>query len=105
VLKGASTLFYKKHVVELHELSPEDAAAFMHDIQKVSRAIQQATGAIKINYEIHGNTIPHLHMHFFPRYRGDIFENQPINPRVVTTPVFLPGEFAEFVAKVQAALK
>jgi diadenosine tetraphosphate (Ap4A) HIT family hydrolase len=54
----------------------------MRDIQRVSRALQAVTGAIKMNYEIHGNTIPHLHVHFFPRYEGDPFEGKPIEPRV-----------------------
>jgi diadenosine tetraphosphate (Ap4A) HIT family hydrolase len=81
-LLGSCALFCKRHVVELHELGPEDAAAFMRDIQRVSRALQAVTGAIKMNYEIHGNTIPHLHVHFFPRYEGDPFEGKPIEPRV-----------------------
>jgi diadenosine tetraphosphate (Ap4A) HIT family hydrolase len=46
-----------------------------------------------MNYEIHGNSIPHLHMHFFPRYRGDQFEGQPINPKLVVQPVYAAGEF------------
>jgi hypothetical protein len=46
-----------------------------------------------MNYEIHGNSIPHLYMQFFPRYRGDRFEGQPINPRIVVQPVYGPGEF------------
>jgi hypothetical protein len=33
----------------------------------------------KMNYEIHGNTIPHLHMHLFPRFDGDPFEGGPID--------------------------
>ena len=57
-----------------------------------------------MNYEIHGNTIPHLHMHLFPRYVGDAFENQPINPRIVKTAVYAAGEFADFAARVQDAL-
>jgi diadenosine tetraphosphate (Ap4A) HIT family hydrolase len=36
-----------------------------------------------MNYEIHGNTIPHLHMHLYPRYSGDPFEGEPIDPRRV----------------------
>ena len=36
---------------------------------------------IEVNYEIHGNTVPHLHVHIFPRYIGDPFEGGPINPR------------------------
>jgi diadenosine tetraphosphate (Ap4A) HIT family hydrolase len=39
------------------------------------------------------NSLPHLHMHFFPRYRGDCFEGQPINPRLVVRPVCAEGEF------------
>ena len=60
-------------------------------MRKVSRAVAAVTRAVKMNYEIQGNSIPHLHMHFFPRYRGDRFEGQPINPRVVVQPA--PGEF------------
>jgi diadenosine tetraphosphate (Ap4A) HIT family hydrolase len=90
---GYACLVSQSHVVELHEL-PEDAAgAFMRDAQKVSRALAAATGAVKLNYEIHGNSLPHLHMHFFPRYRGDRFEGQPINPKLTAQPVYAPGEF------------
>ncbi|HEX9931208.1 MAG TPA: hypothetical protein VGB08_00005, partial [Allosphingosinicella sp.] len=51
-----------------------------------SALLREASGAAKINYEVHGNTIPHLHMHFFPRYRGDPFERGPIDPRRPGTP-------------------
>jgi hypothetical protein len=40
-----------------------------------------ATGSPKLNYEIHGNTIPHLHLHLLPRYPGDPYEGSPIDPR------------------------
>jgi len=35
----------------------------------------------KLNYEIHGNTIEHLHLHVFPRFEGDAFAGRPIDPR------------------------
>ena len=54
----------------------------MRDLQRVSKIVQEITGAVKLNYEIHGNTIPHLHVHLFPRYKGDPFEDGPINPRL-----------------------
>ena len=103
-LKGSCGIILKRHAVELYELSPEEAAAFMRDVQRVSEAVHEITGAVKLNYEIHGNTIPHLHMHLFPRYIGDVFEGQPINPRIVA-PVYAPGEFAEFAERLRAALK
>ncbi len=63
-IKGSSALFFKRHAVELYELSPEEAAAFMRDAQRASKAVHEYTGAIKMNYETHGNTIPHLHTRF-----------------------------------------
>lgn len=102
--KGNCTLFLKRHAVELYELSPPEAAAYMRDVQRASKAIHEVTGAVKMNYEIHGNTIPHLHMHLYPRYVGDPFEGQPINPRIVQSSVYAPGEFVDFVAQVQQRL-
>ncbi|HXG63978.1 MAG TPA: HIT family protein [Blastocatellia bacterium] len=80
---GYCWLATKRHVVEPYELSTEEASAFMRDIQRAGRAIQQVTGAVKINYEIHGNAVPHLHVHLFPRYKGDAFEGGPINPKII----------------------
>jgi diadenosine tetraphosphate (Ap4A) HIT family hydrolase len=86
-LPGSCALFFKRHAVELHELSEDEGAAWMRDIQRLSRVLKEATGAVKMNYEVHGNTIPHLHMHFFPRYPGDPFEGAPINPRIAIAPI------------------
>jgi diadenosine tetraphosphate (Ap4A) HIT family hydrolase len=92
-VRGYVCLVSQIHAVELHDLPHAIASSFMRDAQKVSKALSAATGAVKLNYEIHGNSLPHLHMHFFPRYRGDQFEGQPINPKLVTRPVYHPGEF------------
>jgi diadenosine tetraphosphate (Ap4A) HIT family hydrolase len=70
-IKGYCFLLLKRHAVELYELSTQEANDFMHDVQRTSRALHEITGAVKLNYEIHGNTIPHLHPHLFPRYVGD----------------------------------
>jgi diadenosine tetraphosphate (Ap4A) HIT family hydrolase len=85
-LPGTCALFSKRHAAELHELAPDEACAFMRDVLLVSAAVQAASGAVKMNYEVHGNTIPHLHMHFFPRQVGDPFEHGPIEPRQAGTP-------------------
>lgn len=37
----------------------------MRDAQRVSFATSAVTAAMKLLYEIHGNTLPHLH--YFPR--------------------------------------
>jgi diadenosine tetraphosphate (Ap4A) HIT family hydrolase len=91
-MRGYACLVFKRHVVELHDLSEDEGAAFMRDVRLLSAAVQRVTGAVKLNYEVHGNTVPHLHMHFYPRYPGDPFESGPINPRMVDKPVYAPGE-------------
>lgn len=92
-VRGYVCLVSRTHAVELHDLPDGIASSFMRDARRVSRALAAVTGAVKLNYEIHGNSLPHLHVHFFPRYRGDRFEGQPINPRMVAQPVYATGEF------------
>jgi len=104
-LRGYACLVSRTHAVELHDLSESEAAAFIRDARRVSQALLAVTSAVKLNYEIHGNSIPHLHMHLFPRYRGDQFEGRPIDPRRVTQPVYAPGEFDTMRRALLAVLR
>lgn len=97
-LRGYVCLVARTHVVELHELPEPDA--FMRDMRAVSGAVMKATGAVKLNYEIHGNTLPHLHVHFFPRHVGDAFEGRPIDPKSVVQPVYEAGAFLALRARI-----
>jgi diadenosine tetraphosphate (Ap4A) HIT family hydrolase len=100
----AFLVFRPRHVVELHELDDAEGAALMRDLRRVSRAVAAATGAVKLNYEIHGNTAPHLHVHVFPRYPGDPFEGRPIDPKSVRGPVYAAGEYERLRERVRLAL-
>jgi diadenosine tetraphosphate (Ap4A) HIT family hydrolase len=57
----------KRHVVEPYELPPDELDAFWRESMLVARAVADLLRPSKMNYEIHGNTIPHLHMHLYPR--------------------------------------
>ncbi|MCD4701002.1 MAG: HIT family protein [Candidatus Aegiribacteria sp.] len=103
-LKGHCCLVSRPHAVELHDLSDEDSAAFMRDLRVASSALMKATDAIKLNYEIHGNTIPHLHMHLWPRHPGDRFDGEPIDWRTKTTDTYEDGEFESFVETMKETL-
>lgn len=102
-LPGSCALFLRRHAIELHDLSDDEGAAWMRDIQRLSRVLAEATGAVKMNYEVHGNTIPHLHMHFFPRYPGDPFEGAPINPRIAIARIPGAPDHREVRRRVQTA--
>jgi diadenosine tetraphosphate (Ap4A) HIT family hydrolase len=103
-MPGYVCLVSRVHAVELHDLSDAEAESFMRDTRKVSSALSNVTKAVKLNYEIHGNTLPHLHMHFFPRYAGDQFEGRTIEPRSVAQPVYAAGQFSELRARLLQAL-
>ncbi len=67
------------HVVEPFDLPSPDQATFWHEAMAVARAISARLRPIKMNYEIHGNTLPHLHMHLLPRQPDDPFVGRPID--------------------------
>ncbi len=80
-LRGYVTVFSKVHADEPFDLPLDERAKFWEDCLSVARAQKRAFAASKINYEIHGNTLRHLHMHLFPRYPKDAFTGRPIDPR------------------------
>lgn len=104
-IRGYACLVFGRHAIELHDLSDAEGSAFMRDMRKVSAAIAAVVQPRKMNYEVHGNTAPHLHVHFFPRYAGDQFEGGPINPRAAAQPAYGPGEFEGFRASLRDALR
>jgi diadenosine tetraphosphate (Ap4A) HIT family hydrolase/SAM-dependent methyltransferase len=75
------SLFSKRHAVEPFELPSDQRAAFWEDVNRVGAVIADRFQPTKLNYEIHGNTIPHLHVNLFPRWIGDRFEGGPIDAR------------------------
>lgn len=71
----------KRHVVEPFELPSRTRRAFWEDVTLAAKALSDLFTPIKMNYELHGNTIPHLHVHLYPRYADDPFVGGPIDPR------------------------
>jgi diadenosine tetraphosphate (Ap4A) HIT family hydrolase len=72
----------KVHVIEPFELRGEARRAFWDDMSMVAEAVHRTTRSTKLNYEIHGNTIPHLHLHLYPRFPGDPYQGAPIDPLI-----------------------
>jgi len=58
-----------------------EQALFWQETMLVAAAVDTVVKPIKMNYEIHGNTLPHLHVHVFPRQPDDPFIGGPIDPR------------------------
>lgn len=103
-VKGYCCIILKQHRVELHALSGLEGAAFMRDVQRVAAAVQSITGAIKLNYEVHGNVVPHVHMHIVPRYPGDEIERTGKPFAQLECEVYRDNEFAEYTKKLGGVL-
>ena len=100
---GYCVLIHKQHAREPHELSVPDRAAFFEDMLRVGVALERAFDAVKVNYQILGNAVPHLHAHITPRQYGDPYPGMPAGLDG-TPPVTTEAEYAERVALIRAAL-
>lgn len=80
-MAGYVCIVAKSHGPEPYQLPVAERVAFWEDVNRVAAALDRGLRPDKLNYEIHGNTLPHLHLHLFPRQQGDRFQGQPINGR------------------------
>ena len=64
----------KQHVTEIWELEEDFRKQYLNEMTLVAKAVKEAFGAEKMNYECLGNGDVHLHFHLFPRVSGDLGE-------------------------------
>lgn len=67
-LPGYSVLLPRRAVTSLNELTLPERTLFLRDMSILGDAVQNATRAQRVNYDILGNTDAFLHAHVFPRY-------------------------------------
>ncbi len=68
---GYCILVSRRHAVELSELPPNERRAYLDEMCVLARAIELCCRPHKLNYELLGNQVRHLHWHLFPRYADD----------------------------------
>lgn len=67
-LPGYSLLLPDPVVPSLNALTIEQRIIFLQDMTLLGDALLEITGAVRINYEILGNSETALHAHVFPRF-------------------------------------
>lgn len=69
---GYSVVIWRgRHVSDPTELTKDEASAYFDEVLRVGRAIEKQFRPIKMNFEMLGNSLPHLHTHVVPRYLDD----------------------------------
>lgn len=72
VQRGYTIVIWRgRHVAEPTELETDEAAAYWRDLLAVGRALEAHLRPVKLNYDILGNSLPHLHTHVLPRFADD----------------------------------
>jgi diadenosine tetraphosphate (Ap4A) HIT family hydrolase len=66
---GYCILVARRHATELSQLPEPERHGYLDEMCRLARAIEDCFHPHKLNYELLGNQVPHLHWHLFPRYR------------------------------------
>lgn len=105
-LWGKCEVFCLKHFAEIQDIPEEDLTNFIKDVQKVIKALKEVSGAVRINIAELGNTIPHIHLHLFPRYLDDLHAGKPIDYNITKPPVYEnAAEYDFFVQQMREKLE
>jgi diadenosine tetraphosphate (Ap4A) HIT family hydrolase len=100
---GYCVLMCHRHVIEPYELTIDERMLFFDDLAVAGKALQVAFQADKMNYNILGNGVPHLHVHIIPRYFTDSAPHRPIDPTPQGQEIYLAtAGYAERIALIQA---
>lgn len=75
---GYTLLFTKSHVTELFHLDRDVRAGLLEEVVQVAAALDATFMPDKMNYELLGNMVPHIHWHLVPRFAGDPLWPRPI---------------------------
>ena len=72
VQRGYTVVIWRgRHVAEPTELSADEAKQYWLELLEAGRLLERHFEPVKMNYDILGNSLPHLHTHVVPRYAED----------------------------------
>lgn len=101
---GWTVLVLKRHATELFHLSRDERASLVEAVALVAGHLATEFRAVKINYELLGNQLPHIHWHLIPRLANDPAPLEPVW-RITHEPRSLPErEREDLISRLRARL-
>jgi diadenosine tetraphosphate (Ap4A) HIT family hydrolase len=76
--QGYCVLVARRHATELSHLGDRERVAYLDEMCQLARAIEITFQPRKLNHELLGNQVPHLHWHLFPRSSSDPDRLKPV---------------------------
>ncbi len=100
---GWTVLVLKQHATELFDLARGDRSQLIEEVSAVAALLARQWTAVKINYELLGNQLPHIHWHVIPRLAQDPAPHEPVW-QIAHAPVALsPDERASIIGRLRKA--
>lgn len=75
---GWTVLVFCRHATELFHLAPTERFQLIEEINLAAKVLNQVYEPRKINYELLGNQLPHIHWHLIPRLANDPAPLEPV---------------------------
>ena len=101
---GYTLLFSKTHVTELFHLDRLVRGELMEEVSRTAKALFEVYRPDKINYELLGNMVPHMHWHLVPRFAKDMVWPRPIWAEPHDELFLTPEGYCRLIAQIQEAL-
>jgi diadenosine tetraphosphate (Ap4A) HIT family hydrolase len=101
---GYTLLFTKQHATELFHLDRAVRVGLMDEVSRVAEALFDLFQPDKINYELLGNMVPHIHWHLVPRHATDPLWPRPIWSEAHDDLLLSPAGYRERVELIRGAL-
>jgi diadenosine tetraphosphate (Ap4A) HIT family hydrolase len=76
--RGWTFLVWKRHATELFQLTADERRDLMESLSRVAKALADEYAATKVNYELLGNQVAHIHWHVVPRCADDPAPRGPV---------------------------
>src|SRR5690349_3788216 len=72
IQRGYTVVIWRgRHVAERAQLDEDEASQYWREVLHVGRALETTLEPVKLNYDVLGNSLPHLHTHVIPRFADD----------------------------------
>ncbi len=101
---GYTLLFTKNHVTELFHLDRDLRSALMEEVSLVAEALFSVYKPAKINYELLGNMVPHIHWHIVPRFSSELLWPRPIWAEPHEELLLPPDEYRQRIETIRSTL-
>ncbi|HXV68243.1 MAG TPA: HIT family protein [Nitrospira sp.] len=75
---GWTVVVFQRHATELFHLAPTERIQLLEEVNVVAKTVAHIYQARKVNYELLGNQLPHIHWHIIPRLATDPAPLEPV---------------------------